>query len=397
MRPCPAILAAFAAFAAAAPSDGAAPAAATAAQSAPGITPEQESALRAIDGRIDALAELGARVEDTAYRTATVAAVEDFRRRRRALAREYDAGLYEALMHAVISRYQVVSLWLTPARELPPADGPDTRTVPGLGLALVRVRRGSFDLGHPEGYPGSSPDERPVTRVTFTRDFWLGVTEVSVAQWRRFAEATGYVTEAELGNAGILFRKGEERRPGHSWRDPGFPQTERHPVVGVSWRDARQFCLWLTEREGAAGRLPGGYVYTLPTEAQWEYACRAGANDDPTDAGDFAWYAGNSGGVPHPVGTKRANPWGLHDLQGNVWEWVHDWYGRYPGGSVADPAGPASPNDPAVIRPLRQARGGGARDPGGHGIMSTNRWSTWGVTAGNWIGFRVALSAPPGS
>lgn len=256
---------------------------------------------------------------------------------------------------------------------------------------MVKVPRGTFLLGHAEGYPGSSRDEKPETRVIFTQDFWLGATEVSVGQWRHFVTTTGYVTEAEIGNAGIYFKKTETKRPGFNWRNPGFEQSDRHPVVGVSWNDARQFCTWLTEREGAAGRLPAGYAYALPTEAQWEYACRAGSIDDPVDAGAFAWYAPNSGGVPHPVGTKRPNAWGLHDMQGNVWEWVHDWYGRYPGGSVTDPEGPASANDPSVIRPHREMRGGGARDPGGHGIMSTNRWSTWGITQSNWVGFRVAL------
>lgn len=274
-------------------------------------------------------------------------------------------------------------------------DAAEPKSIPGLDLVLVKVARGTFMLGHAEGYPGSSRDEKPETRVTFTQDFWLGATEVSVGQWRHFITATGYVTEAETGNAGIYFKKSEEKRPGFNWRNPGFAQTEKHPVVGISWNDARQFCTWLTERESAAGRLPAGYVYNLPTEAQWEYACRAGSTDDPENADEVAWYAPNSGGVPHPVGTKRPNAWGLYDLQGNVWEWVHDWYGRYPGGSVTDPQGPPTANDPEIIRPHREMRGGGARDPGGHGIMSTNRWSTWGITQSNWVGFRVSLRAVP--
>jgi formylglycine-generating enzyme required for sulfatase activity len=268
-------------------------------------------------------------------------------------------------------------------------------TVPGLNLVVVKVQRGTFTMGHAEGYPGSSRDEKPETRVTFTKDFWLGATEVSVAQWRHFIDTTGYVTEAEVGNAGIYFKKTEKKRPGFNWRNPGFDQTENHPVVGISWNDAQQFCTWLTEREGSAGRLPAGYVFRLPTEAQWEYACRAGSTDDLENAEEVAWYAPNSGGFPHPVGTKKPNPWGLYDMQGNVWEWVHDWYGRYPGGSVTDWEGPPSANDPSIIRPHHEMRGGGVRDPGGHGIMSTNRWSTWGITQSNWVGFRVALSAAP--
>ena len=271
----------------------------------------------------------------------------------------------------------------------------EQKIITGLNLTLVKVARGSFMMGHAEGYPGSSRDEKPETKVTFTKDFWLGATEVSVAQWRYFIDTSGYVTDAEVKSAGIYFKKTEKKRPGFSWRNPGFEQTENHPVVGISWEDAMQFCTWLTEREGTAGRLPAGHVYTLPTEAQWEYAARAGSKDDLEDASEFAWYAVNSGGVLHPVGTRKPNPWGLHDMQGNVWEWVYDWYGRYPGGEVTDYRGPATANDPTIIRPHHEMRGGGVRDAGGHGIMTTNRWSTWGITQSNWVGFRIALSAVP--
>lgn len=362
------------------------------------LTAEQQTALRAVEARIAGVETLAAKIDDAAQRAGVAAAVADLHKRRAALEKNFDSGLYEALMHAVISRYQLTALWLTPPREPGAAPAGESaaagrKTVPGLDLTLVKVGRGTFVMGHEEGYPGSSRDEKPATRVTFTKDFWLGATEVSVGQWRYFVETTGYVTEAEVGNAGIYFKKTENKRPGFNWRNPGHEQTDRHPVVGISWSDAKQFCNWLTEREGSAGRLPAGHVYTLPTEAQWEYACRAGRADDPENADDVSWYAPNSGGVPHPVGTKRANPWGLHDMQGNVWEWVHDWYGRYPGGSVTDPTGPATANDSEVIRPHREMRGGGARDLAGHGIMSTNRWSTWGVTQSTWVGLRVALSA----
>lgn len=278
---------------------------------------------------------------------------------------------------------------------------PEKLTVPGLNLPLVQVAAGSFTMGHVDGYPGSSPDEKPATKVTITRPFWLGATEVTVAQWRQFVAATGYVTEAERSGDGIwvstLHNNVEKREKirGLSWRNPGFAIAEDHPVVGVSWNDAQQFCRWLTERESAAGRVPAGHIYRLPTEAQWEYAARAGTTDDLEDATEFAWYRQNSGGVLHAVGTKRANSWGLHDMQGNVWEWVHDWYGRYPGGEVSDYEGPPSANDRSVIKPHRERRGGWMNDPGGHGIMTTNRWSSWGQDECNWVGFRIALAAPP--
>jgi formylglycine-generating enzyme required for sulfatase activity len=279
----------------------------------------------------------------------------------------------------------------------------ETMTVPGLNLSLVKLQPGTFTLGHVDGYSGSSPDEKPATKVTFSKGFWLGATEVTVAQWRHFITTSGYITTAERSGDGIwvsTLNNGVEKReriPGLSWRSSGFATADSHPVVGISWQDAQQFCRWLTEREGSAGRLPAGYVYRLPTESQWEFAARAGTTDDLADATEIAWYRQNSGGVVHPVGTKKPNAWGLHDMQGNVWEWVHDWYGRYPGGEVTDYEGPPSANDRSVLRPHRERRGGWMNDPGGHGIMTTNRWSSWGQDECNWVGFRIALStiAPP--
>ena len=125
------------------------------------------------------------------------------------------------------------------------------------------------------------------------------------------------------------------------------------PVENVSWGDAMEFCRKLTERERQAGRLPTGTIYTLPTEAQWEYACRAGTTGDYAGKVDaMAWYAKNSGAATHAVGTKQANAWGLHDMHGNVWEWCEDWYAdKLPGGSVSDFKGAASGS-------LRVNRGG---------------------------------------
>jgi formylglycine-generating enzyme required for sulfatase activity len=157
-------------------------------------------------------------------------------------------------------------------------------TIKDLDLALVPIPAGTFTMGRPEGFPGSSRDERPVTRVTFAKPFWLGATEVTVGQFKQFVAATGYVTAAEKNGRmwnwvgpGSVY----EQPAGANWRKPGrLTQDDRHPVVGVNWDDAIAFCRWLTERERAAGRLRPGHVYTLPTEAQWEYACRVG-RDEP--------------------------------------------------------------------------------------------------------------------
>ncbi len=112
------------------------------------------------------------------------------------------------------------------------------------------------------------------------------------------------------------------------------------PVVQVSWYDATEYCAALTERERLAGRIATNSVYRLPTEAEWEYACRGWTStrfnyaDDPgyTNLTNYAWYNANRGGETHPVGQKLPNPWGLYDMHGNVWEWCQDGFATYPGG-----------------------------------------------------------------
>ena len=125
------------------------------------------------------------------------------------------------------------------------------------------------------------------------------------------------------------------------------------PVEQVSWYDASNYCRLLTQQEFAARRIPAGCVFRLPTEAEWEYACRAGTTtrcyygDDPgyTNFTDYGWCDTNSGGITHPVGQKLPNPWGLYDLHGNVAEWVQDFYALHPGGIALDPQGPATGSD----------------------------------------------------
>lgn len=179
-----------------------------------------------------------------------------------------------------------------------------------------------FTMGSPVTEQGRSNDENQHT-VILTKGFWLGKTVVTQAQWEAVMES-----------------------------NPSNFKGSDLPVEQVSWDDAMAFSRKLTERERQAGRLPDGYEYTLPSEAQWEYACRAGTTG--AYAGDLdamAWFKQNSGNTTHPVGQKGANAWGLYDMHGNVWEWCRDWYGNYPGGSVTDPTGPPQGSD-------RVSRGG---------------------------------------
>ena len=143
--------------------------------------------------------------------------------------------------------------------------------------------------------------------------------------------------------------------PKCTWQRPGFEQADDHPVVCVSWNDARAFCAWLSAKEGKQ--------YALPTEAQWEYACRAGSGtkfyfgDDDRELALYAWCKLNSGFGTHPVGQKKPNAWGLFDMHGNVWQWTADWFADYDQKSPkADPPGPSGGGD-------RVLRGGTRHEP----------------------------------
>lgn len=194
---------------------------------------------------------------------------------------------------------------------------------------MVYLRGGTFQMGDVRGKVFKN--ERPVHEVTLDA-FAIGRYSVTVEEFRRFVDATGYRTEAEReGGAQVYEGKEWGQKADAHWRNPYFTQEDAHPVVCISWNDAEAYCKWLSEQTGEQ--------YSLPTEAEWEYACRASSGtaycfgDDEQQLGDYAWYSKNAGGKTHPVGQKRANRWGLYDMHGNVWEWVRDWYGDYPEGS----------------------------------------------------------------
>jgi formylglycine-generating enzyme required for sulfatase activity len=187
---------------------------------------------------------------------------------------------------------------------------------------MVWISPGTFTMGSPTNEVDRWDWEGPQTAVTISRGFWIGKYEVTQGEYL-----------AVMGSNPSFFT-GDTNRP----------------VERVNWYDATNYCATLTQRERTAGRIPTNSVYRLPSEAEWEYACRAGTTtrfshgDDPgyTNLTNYAWYEGNSGGTTHPVGQKLPNPWGLYDVHGNVWEWCQDWLSEsLPGGIAVDPQGPA--------------------------------------------------------
>lgn len=200
-------------------------------------------------------------------------------------------------------------------------------------IDMVRIEGGEFMMGSETG----EPDEKPVHRVG-VNTFYLGRTEVTAAQWQKFVDDTGYVTMAEKGHGGLVRTgKGLEYKRDAHWKNPYMAQTGNHPVVLVDWHDARAFCKWLSDKTGRP--------YRLPTEAEWEFACRGGTTGDYYGNLDsIAWYEYNSGGGTHRVGEKQPNAYGLYDMPGNVWEWCGDRYDKnyYSYSPEVDPKGPST-------------------------------------------------------
>ncbi len=217
-----------------------------------------------------------------------------------------------------------------------------------LGMEFAYIAPGIFMMGSPTNETGRSNDET-LHRVTLTSGFYLQATEVTVGQWREFVRNTNYKTEAE--KSGGAYTRTEEhwiKKGGIFWDSPGFSQSEQHPVTCISWDDAQAFVKWLNRKENS--------IYRLPTEAEWEYACRTGTNT-PFSFGsclstDQANYDGlyplvgcAEKGVSRkhtlPVASLAPNAWGLYDMHGSVWEWCQDWWGLYPSDSATDPKGPS--------------------------------------------------------
>jgi len=227
----------------------------------------------------------------------------------------------------------------------------------GATMEMIYVAPGSFTMGSPGSlgslgseWEGGRDSDETQHRVTLTKGFWLGKYEVTQKQW-----------ESVMG------------------RNPSDSKGEDLPVENVSWDDCQEFIRKVNAHLNCGARLP--------TEVEWEYACRAGTTGSYAGTGildSMGWYRGNS---THSVGQKEPNAWGFYDMHGNVWEWCNDWYDGYPSGDVTDPRGPASGS-------YRVLRGGGmcydARD-----CRSANRSGLYSGTCSGNFGFRLACSAGP--
>jgi len=221
--------------------------------------------------------------------------------------------------------------------------------VPRTGLEMVRVPGGCFKMG--DFYGDGAEDEKPVREVCVS-DFALGKYEVTQGLWRQI-----------MGNNPSMFaRCGDEC-----------------PVENVTWQEVQEFIAKLNEREGTAS-------YRLPTEAEWEYAAKSGGRQEKFSGGDriaaVGWYSGNSGSRTHPAGQKQPNGLGIFDMSGNVWEWVEDWYARYPEQGENDPIGPAIGAD-------RAARGG-CWGGGAAYVRTMNRMGVAPGSTNGFLGFRLA-------
>ena len=239
-----------------------------------------------------------------------------------------------------------------------------------VGMEFILIPAGSFTMGSPQKEKGRGDDEKQA-KVTITRAFELGKIVVTQKQWTEVMGTTPWA-EDDFDEDGDTL--------------PRTPEGDNYPAVSVSWDDATKFCKKLTALEHKSGKLSVNQTYRLPTEAEWEYACRAGTTtafscgDDEVELYDYAWYDDNSGNKLHEVATKKPNPWGLFDMHGNVYEWCEDWYEESLSGGN-DPKGPSA-GSRRVIR-------GGSWGNGASDCRSARRYYDIPTYRGGIFGFRI--------
>jgi formylglycine-generating enzyme required for sulfatase activity/serine/threonine protein kinase len=293
-----------------------------------------------------------------------------------------------------------------------------------IGMRLRLIPAGEFLMGSPDDDKRAPANEKPQHRVRITQPFYLGVTEVTRGQFRRFVEANGYRTEAERDGKGAGGWNEETKRyelnsPKLNWRNPGgFQQTDQHPVVSVSWKDAVEFAAWLSSKERR--------TYRLPSEAEWEYACQAGSpplqssTHDANALGEYVRHIDDSSAHTHVVEQMRPNAMGLYGMSGNASEWCADLYDGiyYASSPAADPPGATHAsahvlrggnywdNGPLCVRPAYRnvgdisfrAHTAGFRlalNPSGMSTPSINRSSEPTNTAGSNGGFSAIAGTRP--
>jgi formylglycine-generating enzyme required for sulfatase activity len=249
----------------------------------------------------------------------------------------------------------------------------------GAAMRLVLIPAGKFLMGSPESEVNRMRLDETLHEVIISKPFYLGATHVTVDQFAVFVKKTGFKTD------------GEQEGGGPTWRNPGIPQKGDNPVVCLSWNDARAFCDWLSRVCAKTCRLP--------TEAQWEYACRAGTTtaycwgNDPGDGKPWAHWNEPRGGTV-PAGKRKPNPWGLHDMHGNALQWCSDCYGPYARGPVTDPTGPAAafPHDSSNAK-SHVLRGGAWHLAPAH---CRSAYRHWGAVDHRFscLGFRVCVDIP---
>jgi formylglycine-generating enzyme required for sulfatase activity len=253
--------------------------------------------------------------------------------------------------------------------------GVPVETTNGIGMKMALIPAGEFMMGAAEGE--SHKAARPQHRVRITQPFYLGIYPVTQAEYQRMMGKNPSRFQGWKGILGLF----------------ASPPEPRRPVEQVWWESAVEFCRRLSEQEGV--------TYRLPTEAEWEYACRAGSvgrwcfGDDESSLEQYAWYTKNSGDSAHPVGRKKPNAWGLYDMHGNVLEWCEDWYGndyyrQFADKVAVDPAGPLGGS-------TRVLRGGSWWDGASYCRSACRFRGDRGPLRFDHLGFRLArtVAAPP--
>lgn len=272
-----------------------------------------------------------------------------------------------------------------------------------FSFEMIEIPAGTFQMGSPTDEPGRKEDEGPQHPARLSK-FYLGATEVSLDLFMVFYEETMTEKKGQASEAEDAVGVDAVSGPTPVYGDLTLGAEVDHPAIGMSWLNAVTFCKWLSQKTGKN--------YRLPTEAEWEYACRAGtsnvwgATSDEDQLNEIAWWDENSDGTTHAVATREPNPWGLYDLSGNVREWVHDFYSPGAYAQIASDTPVEDPKGPTTGR-VHVARGGdwsslpeelrcAARAhevPDWRSLDPQVPKSQWWLPFMDFIGFRVARSA----